>query len=172
MMVCLPALWFATVPKRAREDGPRLIGLLNGGTFQGQEHRRAMPQIFRPRADALARIALASLAAPGLAPAVAILVLGYANGNRVLTGLGILVLLGYLSYYYYLCICPLITLSHFPVPPSCPSFPHTSLFYPPLLITSYLSPSSYHSLLPTSTSPPTITSLFYVTFEGANDLSQ
>jgi uncharacterized membrane protein len=28
-------------------------------------------------------------------------VLGYANGNRVLAGLGILVLLGYLSYYYY-----------------------------------------------------------------------
>ena len=46
-------------------------------------------------------LALASLAAPGLAPAIAILVLGYANGNRVLTGLGILVLLGYLSYYYY-----------------------------------------------------------------------
>lgn len=46
-------------------------------------------------------VALASLAAPGLAPAVAILVLGYANGNRVLTGLGILVLLGYLSHYYY-----------------------------------------------------------------------
>jgi len=46
-------------------------------------------------------LALASLAAPGLAPAVAILVLGYANGNRVLTGLGVLVLLGYLSYYYY-----------------------------------------------------------------------
>jgi hypothetical protein len=46
-------------------------------------------------------LALASLAAPGLAPAVAILVLGYANGNRVLAGLGILVLLGYLSYYYY-----------------------------------------------------------------------
>jgi hypothetical protein len=46
-------------------------------------------------------LALATLAAPGLAPAVAIVVLGYANGNRVLTGLGILVLLGYLSYYYY-----------------------------------------------------------------------
>lgn len=46
-------------------------------------------------------LGLASLAAPGLAPAVLILVLGHANGNRLLTGLGILVLLGYLSYYYY-----------------------------------------------------------------------
>jgi Domain of unknown function (DUF4401) len=62
-----------------------------------------------PLTSGLARIALAaalllglaSFAAPGLAPAVAILVLGQANGNRVLAGLGALVLLGYLSYYYY-----------------------------------------------------------------------
>jgi uncharacterized membrane protein len=55
------------------------------------------------------RIALASAAilglvtikAPGVGPAVAILVVGYANGNRVLAGLGILALLGYLSQYYY-----------------------------------------------------------------------
>jgi uncharacterized membrane protein len=46
-------------------------------------------------------LAVASLWAPGLAPMIAILVVGYANGNRVLTGLGILGLLGYLSYYYY-----------------------------------------------------------------------
>lgn len=46
-------------------------------------------------------LALASFFAPGLAPAVAIVVLGHANGNRVLTGLGIFALLGYLSYYYY-----------------------------------------------------------------------
>lgn len=46
-------------------------------------------------------LGLASLKAPGVAPAVAILVVGYANGNRVLAGLGILALLGYLSHYYY-----------------------------------------------------------------------
>lgn len=42
-----------------------------------------------------------SLKAPGVGPSVAVLVVGYANGNRVLAGLGILSLVGYLSHYYY-----------------------------------------------------------------------
>jgi len=46
-------------------------------------------------------IAAASIKAPGLAPATAILVVGYANGNRLLAGLGALALLAYLSHYYY-----------------------------------------------------------------------
>jgi len=46
-------------------------------------------------------LAFATLWAPGLAPALLILVLGFANGNRMLAGFGILVLLAYLSYYYY-----------------------------------------------------------------------
>lgn len=46
-------------------------------------------------------LAAASLKAPGLAPAALALLLGFANGNRVLTGLGVLALLSYLSYYYY-----------------------------------------------------------------------
>jgi uncharacterized membrane protein len=46
-------------------------------------------------------VAAASLKAPGLGPAAAMLVIGYANGNRVLAGLGIVALLGYLSHYYY-----------------------------------------------------------------------
>jgi hypothetical protein len=46
-------------------------------------------------------LALISLRAPGVGPAAAILVVGYANGNRVLAGLGILALLGYLATYYY-----------------------------------------------------------------------
>lgn len=46
-------------------------------------------------------VAIVSLAAPGVGPAAAILVTGYANGNRVLAGLGVLALLGYLSHYYY-----------------------------------------------------------------------
>ena len=45
--------------------------------------------------------ALASLKAPGVGAATAILVLGYANGNRVLAGLGIATLIAYLSHYYY-----------------------------------------------------------------------
>lgn len=43
----------------------------------------------------------ASLKAPGLAPPLVVLVVGYANGNRVLAGLGIAALFGYLSHYYY-----------------------------------------------------------------------
>ena len=46
-------------------------------------------------------LALVSLKAPGLAPATLVLVTGYANGNRLLAGLGVLALIGYLSYYYY-----------------------------------------------------------------------
>lgn len=45
--------------------------------------------------------ALASMKAPGLAPATLILLLGYGNGNRVLSGMGVVTLLGYLSFYYY-----------------------------------------------------------------------
>jgi uncharacterized membrane protein len=46
-------------------------------------------------------LAIATLWAPGLAPMIAIVIVGHANGNRLLTGLGILGLLGYLSSYYY-----------------------------------------------------------------------
>lgn len=46
-------------------------------------------------------LALAAVKAPGLAPAVAILVIGFANGNRLLAAFGIAALLGYLSHYYY-----------------------------------------------------------------------
>jgi hypothetical protein len=46
-------------------------------------------------------VGVASFKAPGVGSAVAILVIGFANGNRVLSGLGILALLGYLSQFYY-----------------------------------------------------------------------
>lgn len=46
-------------------------------------------------------LGLLSIKAPGVGPAAAILVVGYANADRVLTGLGIFALLGYLSHYYY-----------------------------------------------------------------------
>jgi uncharacterized membrane protein len=48
-----------------------------------------------------ALVGLISVKAPGVGIAVTMLLLGYANGNRVLTGLGILSLLAYWSYYYY-----------------------------------------------------------------------
>lgn len=46
-------------------------------------------------------LSLASFNAPGVGPATAILVVGYANGKRVLAGLGVIALLGYLAHYYY-----------------------------------------------------------------------
>jgi hypothetical protein len=58
----------------------------------------------RPGAIALAGaviVALTTLKAPGLAPAVVVLLVGFAAGSRELAGLGILALLAYLSRYYY-----------------------------------------------------------------------
>ena len=46
-------------------------------------------------------LALVAVKAPGIAPATAILVLGYANGNRPLAGFGVIAMLAYLSHYYY-----------------------------------------------------------------------
>jgi hypothetical protein len=46
-------------------------------------------------------LALTTLKAPGLAPAVVVLLVGFAVGSRELTGLGVLALLAYLSRYYY-----------------------------------------------------------------------
>lgn len=46
-------------------------------------------------------LGLVSIKAPGVGPAAAILIIGYANADRVLVGLGIFALLGYLSHYYY-----------------------------------------------------------------------
>lgn len=46
-------------------------------------------------------VALVSLQAPGVASSLLILLLGFAGGNRVLSGIGVLALLGYLSHFYY-----------------------------------------------------------------------
>ena len=50
---------------------------------------------------AAAAVALASFKAPGVAGGLMIALLGFSNGNRVLTGLGIAALLFYVSRYYY-----------------------------------------------------------------------
>jgi len=47
-------------------------------------------------------LGIASIKAPGVGPAAAILIVGYANADRVLAGLGIIGLLGYLSHFYYM----------------------------------------------------------------------
>ena len=46
-------------------------------------------------------LALSALAAPGISAAILVLALGFANGNRVLMGLGLLAFGGYLSHFYY-----------------------------------------------------------------------
>jgi uncharacterized membrane protein len=47
-------------------------------------------------------IGAASIKAPGIAGGLTIAVLGFANGNRMLVGLGVAALLLYVSSYYYL----------------------------------------------------------------------
>lgn len=59
--------------------------------------KRAVPAI-----GACAAIGLASLEAPGIAGGLMIVLLGYANGNRVLAGLGVAGLVFYVAGYYYL----------------------------------------------------------------------
>lgn len=49
-----------------------------------------------------AAIGAATFRAPGIATGLMIVVLGHANGNRILVGLGIAALLCYVSAYYYL----------------------------------------------------------------------
>lgn len=46
-------------------------------------------------------VGVLSFPAPGLATALLILLLGFACGNRILMGLGLLALLGFVSHYYY-----------------------------------------------------------------------
>jgi hypothetical protein len=51
---------------------------------------------------AAALVTAASFKAPGIATGLTLVLLGYANANRSLVGLGLLALLSYLSAYYYL----------------------------------------------------------------------
>lgn len=46
-------------------------------------------------------LGLVSLTAPGLASALLILLLGFAAGNRLLTAVGVLSLLGFVTHFYY-----------------------------------------------------------------------
>jgi len=60
----------------------------------------SMPQTVSVLAAAVLLVSV-SFKAPGLPVGVCIIVLGYAHGNRILTGLGIAALLLYASSYYY-----------------------------------------------------------------------
>ncbi len=62
----------------------------------GIKDRPAQASLF-----AAATIAIVSYKAPGIAAGLVIVLLGYANANRVLGGLGVFSLIAYLALYYY-----------------------------------------------------------------------
>ena len=49
----------------------------------------------------VAPLAVLGIWAPGVSAAVLVVILGFANGNRILMGLGMLAFACYLSYFYY-----------------------------------------------------------------------
>lgn len=46
-------------------------------------------------------LSVATYFAPGLSAALLLILIGFASGNRVLTGIGLFALLGFISHYYY-----------------------------------------------------------------------
>jgi len=73
----------------------------------------AMPQAPKMLLGLLAAtmVGAASFKAPGIAAGLMIALLGFSNGNRVLTGVGISALLFYVSSYYYFLDATLLTKS-------------------------------------------------------------
>lgn len=106
-------LWFTWIFDRPKPPVGGLWGAWIGAAFTGAVFvwtvvrllaREGLPMESTQSRIALAGaaiVALATLKAPGIGPAAAVLLLGFANGNRVLAGLGVLGLLAYLSNYYY-----------------------------------------------------------------------
>jgi len=87
---------------------PWLGDLLTGAVLLGVVWtllRRGRAAFSRPLTitvlAAVILLVLVSFKAPGLCVGVCIIVLGYAHGNRILTGLGMAALLVYVSSYYY-----------------------------------------------------------------------
>lgn len=104
----LARLWMPDARPFGGELGVRLGGAFTGAVLLWAVYRllarEGVPASSGPGRAGLASAAVLALAvveAPGLVPPVAALVLGFANGNRVLTGLGIAALLASLSRYYY-----------------------------------------------------------------------
>ena len=73
-----------------------VVVLLDRAGWQLRERRTLLA------AASVLALGAASFKAPGLAGSLAIAVLGFANGNRVLLGLGVAAMLFYASTYYYL----------------------------------------------------------------------
>ena len=84
--------------------GAALVGLIMIGVVWKLLNRHGLAYARGPGLAALAGaliLGMVSIKAPGIGLTIVIVLLGFANGNRVLAGLGILGLLAYLSYYYY-----------------------------------------------------------------------
>jgi hypothetical protein len=82
------------------------VAVLLKRTGRGLQQSRAILALV-----AAAAIGAASFTAPGIAGGLMIALLGFANGNRVLLGLGIAALLLYVSSYYYLLAATLLVKS-------------------------------------------------------------
>jgi hypothetical protein len=96
---------------------PRIGELLTGLVLVAVVARLVVGHMRLARRDAAIALAAAiglallSLRAPGLATGLTLVTLGFAGGNRVLTGLGIVALLFYLGAYYYTLQATLLTKS-------------------------------------------------------------
>lgn len=97
-----PEFWRMLLPKGAPAPhfllwaGPAIAGLV---LVYAAWQLREGAGIFTVATAIVA--ALCGLAAPGIGAALLILILGFANSNRVLIGLGLLAFGGYLSHFYY-----------------------------------------------------------------------
>lgn len=84
--------------------GNALVGLVLVGTVMALLLRQPRPPGMKASALAvLGAVLLAALGfkAPGLVESVLLVILGYMHANRVLVGIGLLALGGFLSHYYY-----------------------------------------------------------------------
>jgi hypothetical protein len=95
----MPADW---VSSRVGAALPTVVLLVV--TWQLLQRRREIVPLGSAMVAMFAALAIGavSLKATGIATGLMIVVLGYANGSRTLLGLGIFVLLAYISAYYYL----------------------------------------------------------------------
>jgi hypothetical protein len=84
--------------------GRGLIGLLILWTVSRLLARETVAVGSKPWLVAMAAallLAALSFLAPGIAPALLVVLLGFGAGNRILVGLGIISLLGFVSHFYY-----------------------------------------------------------------------
>ena len=111
--LALAVITVAVTDGLSREPGEVARGMWLGGILQGAVLIAAVALLLSRETvpltsdAAVASVATAtglgvlSMKAPGVGPCVSIVIMGQANGNPVLSGLGVASLLAYLSHYYY-----------------------------------------------------------------------